>query len=127
MLSSRNGRQAALVQTKPKLNIQFRRKRQVKKQLYKNKEVFIFFTPKKVVLEPQKEITLNMQIQIDYPIQLIPEFMLLPSLTKMEIEADVSNYKAGDFYQIKLFNKSFSNTIRIKKKHWYCCYVFFKR
>ena len=45
--------------------------------------------------------------------QLIPEFMLLPSLTKMEIEADVSNYKAGDFYQIKLFNKSFSNTIRI--------------
>ena len=127
MLSSRNGRQAALIQTKPKLTIQFRRKRQVKKQLYKNKEVFIFFTPKKVVLEPQKEVTLNMQIQIDYPIQLIPEFMLLPSLTKMEIEADVSNYKAGDFYQIKLFNKSFSNTIRIKKKHWYCCYVFFKR
>ena len=64
-------------------------------------------------MEPQKEITLNMQIQIDYPIQLIPEFMLSPSLTKMEIEADISNYKAGDFYQIKLFNKSLSNTIRI--------------
>ena len=114
MLNSRNG-QAALIQMKQKLNIQFRRKRHVKKQLYKNKDVFIFFKPKKVVLEPHREITLNMQIQIDYPAQLIPEFILLPSLTKMEIEADVSDYKAGDFYQIKLFNKSFSDTIKIEK------------
>ena len=113
MLKSRNG-QAALIQAKPKLNIQFKRKRQAKKQLCKNKEVFIFFTPKKVVLEPHREITLIMQIQIDYPPQLIPEFMLLPSLTKMKIEAEISDYRVRDFYQIKLFNKCFSDTIKIE-------------
>ena len=91
------------------------RKRRVKKQLYKNKEVFIFFTPKKVVLEPHREITVDMHIQIDYPQVLIPEFILLPSLTKMDIEADISNYRVGDFYQIKLFNKNFCDTVRIEK------------
>ena len=71
------------------------------------------------MLEPHREITLNMEIQINYPQQLIPGFILLPSLTKMEIEADVSEYKVGDFYQItiikNLFNKSFSDTIKIEK------------
>ena len=68
------------------------------------------------MLEPHAEAEIDMQIQIHYPQQLIPEFMLLPSLTKMAIiEADISNYRVGDFYKIKLFNKSFSQTVRIEK------------
>ena len=86
MLCLKNGQTAAFIQQKPKLNIQFKRKRHVKKQLFKNDEVFILFTPRKIVLEPHKEVSLNMQIIIDYPDELIAEFILLPSLTRHQIE-----------------------------------------
>ena len=113
MLKSKNGQ--THTQVKPKLNVLFKRKRCVKKQLYKNEQVFILYTPKRVVLEPYRELELNMQIQIDFPHELIPEFVLIPSLTKLEIEADVSEYKKGDFYKLTLFNKSYSDTIKIEK------------
>ena len=87
----------------------------MKKQLYKNEQIFILYTPKRVVLEPHRELELNMPIQIDFPDELIPEFVLIPSLTKLEIEADVSEYKKGDFYKLTLFNKSYSDTIKIEK------------
>ena len=64
------------------------------------------------MLEPHQEILVDMLIQIQFPKQLIPEFVILPSLTKMEIKADILNEQT---LQIKLFNKSFSNTLRIKK------------
>ena len=87
----------------------------MKKQLFKNDEVFILFTPRKIVSEPHKEVSLNMQIIIDYPDELIAEFILLPSLTRHQIEGDVNNYKKGDFYEITLFNESFSDTLTIEK------------
>ena len=74
-----------------KLNIQFKRKRQVKKPLCKGENVFIFFTPKQIVLKPHQEIEIDMLIQIEFSKHLIPEFVLLPSLTRMEIEAEISN------------------------------------
>ena len=115
MSKSKNSHHHATTQTN--LNIRFRRKKRsgVRDPLFKSNNVFIFFTLKQVLLEPHKEIVVDMQIQIDYPTQLIPEFILLSSLTKLEIESDFSDYKPGEFYQIKLFNKSFSDTIRIKK------------
>ena len=115
MLRLKNGQTAAIIQAKPKLNIQFKRKRYAKKQLYKNKQVFILYTPKKVTLKPHGEVTLNLQIQIDFPDVLIPEFVFIPSLTKQEIEAGVSQYTRGNFYQISLFNKSFTSTVKIGK------------
>ena len=64
------------------------------------------------MLEPHQEILVDMLIQIQFPKQLIPEFVILPSLTKMEIKADILNEQT---LQIKLFNKCFSDTLRIKK------------
>ena len=108
MLKSKTGQQ----NTQTKLNIQFKQRRQVKKPLCKGENVFIFFTPKQIVLEPHQEILVDMLIQIQFPKQLILEFVILPSLTKMEIKADILNEQT---LQIKLFNKSFSDTLRIKK------------
>ena len=87
MLKSKTGQQ----NTQTKLNIQFKRKRQVKKPLCKGENVFIFFTPKQIVLKPHQEIEIDMLIQIEFSKHLIPEFLLLPSLTRMEIEAEISN------------------------------------
>ena len=77
--------------------IQFKRKRNIKKQLFKNKCVFILYNPKKPVLQPHQEPFVNMGIIIQYPDELITEFILLPPLTK-HVEADVANYKKGEFY-----------------------------
>lgn len=94
--------------------IQFKRKRNVKKQMFRDKCVFILYNPKKLVLQPHQEVFVNMGIIIQYPDELIAEFILLPSRTK-HIEADVSNYQKGDFYCVRLFNKSFTDTITIEK------------
>ena len=94
--------------------IQFKRKRNVKKQMFRDKCVFIFYNPKKLVLQPHQEVFVNMGIITQYPNELIAEFILLPSLTK-HVEADVSNYQKGEFYCVIIFNKSFTDTITIEK------------
>ena len=60
---------------------------------------------------------------IEYPNELIAEFILLPSLTK-HVEADVANYKKGEFYCVTLFNKSFTDTISIEKNTGIICMYF---
>ena len=112
MLKLKNGQTTQQhIQVKPKLNILFKRRRHVKKQLYKNNEIFILYAPKKITLEPHQEMELNMQIQIDYPDELIPEFVLIPSLSKREIEADVSQYSKGEFYRLNFLQNMFYDTL----------------
>ena len=55
-----------------------------------------------------------MRVQINFPQQLIPEFVTFPTLTKTEIESDIS-INEKQMLEVKLFNKSFTNTVRIKK------------
>ena len=66
------------------------------------------------MIQPHQEVFVNMGMIIEYPNELIAEFILLPSLTK-HVEADVSNYQKGKFYCVRLFNKSFTDTITIEK------------
>ena len=112
MLKSETGQQAAHTQTK--LEIHLKRRRQVKKYLFKSGNILIFFTPVEIVLKPHEERQINMRIQISFPKQLIPEFVTFPSLTKTEIESNILiNEKQA--LEVKLFNKSFTNTVRVKK------------
>ena len=77
--------------------------------------VYLYFTIlKKLVLQPHQDIFVNMGIITQYPDELIAEFILLPSLNK-HIEADVSNYQKGEFYCLRIFNKSFTDTITIEE------------
>ena len=112
MLNSESGQQAAHTQTK--LEIQLKRRRQVKKPLFRNGNILIFFTPVEIVLKPHEEQQINMRVQINFPRQLIPEFVTFPSLTKTEIESDIS-INEKQMLEVKLFNKSFTNTVRIEK------------
>lgn len=93
--------------------IHFKRKRTTKKQLFRDNKVFILYCPKKIVLKPHQELSVNMGIIIEYPDELIENFILLPSLTKY-LEADL-NYNKGDLYYVGLFNKSFIETVTIEK------------
>ena len=65
------------------------------------------------MLKPHQEISVNMGIIIEYPDELIENFILLPSLTKY-LEADL-HYNKRDLYYVSLFNKSFIEMVTIEK------------
>ena len=101
------------------LNIEFYRKRHVKKPLINNK-VFIFYLPKTVTIQPRESVKVNTGIKIHLPKKIEGYVGILPSFRSMVIVTDLSNsivrHEAKDnFHVIDLLNINFTKSITIKK------------
>ena len=101
------------------LNIEFYRKRHVKKPLINNK-VFIFYLPKTVTIQPRESVKVNTGIKIHLPKKIEGYVGILPSFRSMVIVTDLSNsivrHESKDnFHVIDLLNINFTKSITIKK------------
>ena len=101
------------------LNIEFYRKRHVKKPLI-NDKVFIFYLPKTVTIQPRESVKVNTGIKIHLPKKIEGYVGILPSFRSMVIVTDLSNsivrHESKDnFHVIDLLNIIFTKSITIKK------------
>ena len=98
------------------LNIEFYRKRHVKKPLINNK-VFIFYLPKTVTIQPRESVKVNTGIKIHLPKKIEGYVGILPSFRSMVIVTDLSNsivrHESKDnFHVIDLLNINFTKSIK---------------